>query len=149
MSTSTSISCQHSKCCIDRFSVTSVEFAQRLHTLLAPHLPSFPYPASVKRPNADTSRKPHSCNSNIRVYKYTPSQHFGPHYDEAVRDPQTGAKSEWTLLIYLTGVEDGLQGGEVFLHDDEYGTCNKLVVILRRCFTKRREASLERPSLHL
>ena len=25
----------------------------------------------------------------------------------------TGAVSEWTLLIYLTGVEDGVQGGEV------------------------------------
>lgn len=25
----------------------------------------------------------------------------------------TGAKSEWTLLIYLTGIEDGVEGGEV------------------------------------
>lgn len=25
----------------------------------------------------------------------------------------TGAKSEWTLLIYLTGAEDGVEGGEV------------------------------------
>lgn len=36
-----------------------------------------------------------------------------PHYDDSVRDPLTGAKSEWTLLIYLTGVEDGVEGGEV------------------------------------
>ena len=28
-------------------------------------------------------------------------------------DPLTGARSEWTLLIYLTGVEDGVVGGEV------------------------------------
>ena len=38
---------------------------------------------------------------------------FRPHYDDSVRDPATGAKSEWTLLIYLTGVEDGVEGGEV------------------------------------
>lgn len=36
-----------------------------------------------------------------------------PHYDDSVKDPLTGAKSEWTLLIYLTGVEDGVEGGEV------------------------------------
>ena len=36
-----------------------------------------------------------------------------PHYDDSVRDPITSAKSEWTLLIYLTGIEDGVEGGEV------------------------------------
>lgn len=36
-----------------------------------------------------------------------------PHYDDSVLDPLTGAKSEWTLLIYLTGVEDGVEGGSV------------------------------------
>lgn len=36
-----------------------------------------------------------------------------PHYDDSVLDPLTGAKSEWTLLIYLTGIEDGVEGGEV------------------------------------
>lgn len=58
-------------------------------------------------------RKPHSLNTNIRLYKYTPGQHFGPHYDDSVRDAMTGAKSEWTLLLYLTGAEDGVKGGEV------------------------------------
>jgi len=38
---------------------------------------------------------------------------YRPHYDDSVRDPMTGAKSEWTLLIYLTGAEDGVEGGEV------------------------------------
>lgn len=47
------------------------------------------------------------------MYKYTPGQHFGPHYDDSVRDNITGAKSEWTLLIYLSGTADGVQGGEV------------------------------------
>jgi hypothetical protein len=58
-------------------------------------------------------RLPHSLNSKIRVYKYAPGQYFGPHYDDSVRDTETGARSEWTLLIYLTGVDDGVQGGEV------------------------------------
>ena len=56
------------------------------------------------------------------MYKYTAGQYFGPHYDDSVRDSVTGAKSEWTLLIYLSGAEDGVQGGEVpfnaFFHLD-------------------------------
>ena len=96
----------------DRLSITSTEMADRLHSLLAPHLPPLPYPASLRRDGAE-ARAVHSCNSNIRMYKYTPGQHFGCHYDDAVRDPQTGARSEWTLLVYLTGVEDGVKGGEV------------------------------------
>lgn len=47
------------------------------------------------------------------MYKYTPHQHFGQHYDDSVKDAETGSKSEWTLLVYLTGAEDGVQGGEV------------------------------------
>ena len=59
------------------------------------------------------TRAAHSLNSNIRVYKYVAGQYFGPHYDDSVRYTTTGAKSEWTLLIYLTGVEDGVEGGQV------------------------------------
>ncbi|KAF8810117.1 hypothetical protein BYT27DRAFT_6502025 [Phlegmacium glaucopus] len=112
-----------------RFSVTSMDFAQKLHTLLLPHLPSFPYPTSAKRSTAvlDTPRKPHSCNSNIRVYKYAPSQYFGPHYDDSVRDPMTGAKSEWTLLIYLTGAEDGVEGGETLFYKEERGKPREVI----------------------
>lgn len=101
---------------IDRMSIPSVDFAQRMHAVLAPHLPEFPYPAWAKRPAgaAPSARRPaHSLNSNIRVYKYTQGQYFGPHYDDAVRDTETGAKSEWTLLVYLTGSQDGVEGGEV------------------------------------
>lgn len=91
---------------------------------MLPHLPKFRPPRKRAEP-----RKPHSFNSNIRIYKYTPSQHFGlsrsltleccqsyffrPHYDDSVKDAITGAKSEWTLLVYLTGVEDGVEGGQV------------------------------------
>ncbi|TDL27390.1 hypothetical protein BD410DRAFT_812418 [Rickenella mellea] len=94
-----------------RLSILSTEFAQNLFVMLAPHLPEFPFPASAKR-TTPSGRKPHSFNPNIRLYKYTPNQHFGPHYDESVRDMQTGAHSEWTVLVYLTGEEDGVLGGE-------------------------------------
>ncbi|KIM49472.1 hypothetical protein M413DRAFT_438659 [Hebeloma cylindrosporum] len=111
-----------------RFSVTSVDFAQKLHALLLPHLPSFPYPMSMRRPSAlDHPRRPQSCNSNIRVYKYAPSQYFGPHYDDSVHDAITGAKSEWTLLIYLTGVEDGVEGGETLFYKEERGKPRQVI----------------------
>ena len=96
----------------DRISTTSSDFAKTLFDLLEPHLPEFPYPASLKKSNSP-ARRAHSLNSNIRLYKYTPGQHFGAHYDESVKDTVTGARSEWTLLIYLSGVEDEVTGGEV------------------------------------
>ncbi|TEB36156.1 hypothetical protein FA13DRAFT_1727721 [Coprinellus micaceus] len=109
-----------------RFSITSLDFSQKLHSLLSPHLPSFPYPSSVhpKRRAAlaeGSPRHPHSFNSNIRIYKYTKGQYFGPHYDDSVKDALTGDTSEWTLLIYLTGEEDGVQGGETLFHQDQRG----------------------------
>lgn len=83
-------------------------------------------------------KKPLGLNSNIRLYRYTRSAYFGrewqlvslvhwaylladtqfsAHYDDEYVDKQTEYKSEWTLLIYLTG-EDTLdpalavKGGE-------------------------------------
>ncbi|KAI6150558.1 hypothetical protein BKA82DRAFT_4117185 [Pisolithus tinctorius] len=120
-----------------RTSVLSPSFAEKLHSLLLPHLPSFPYPASAsKRPTArendHRSRLPHSCNSNIRIYKYTPMQHFGAHYDDSVKDIHTGAKSEWTLLIYLTGVEDGVKGGETVFYIEKGKLRETIVAPLTR-----------------
>ena len=105
---------------VERISIPSVDFAQKLYTVLAPHLPEFPYPAWVKKPAGATARAAHSCNSNIRLYKYATGQYFGPHYDDSVRDAETGAKSEWTLLVYLTGAQDGVEGGEVGASDAVY-----------------------------
>jgi len=103
----------------DRISVISPDFAGRLFNVIGPHLPSFPYPASVATKARATARAGDSLNSNIRMYKYTANQHFGPHYDDAVVDPSgNGSKSEWTLLIYLTGVEDGVKGGETVFYLD-------------------------------
>ena len=101
----------------DRISVISPDFAARLFNVIGPHLPNFPYPASVATKAKATARAGDSLNSNIRMYKYTPNQHFGPHYDDAVVDPSgNGSRSEWTLLIYLTGVEDGVKGGETIFY---------------------------------
>ncbi|TCD66697.1 hypothetical protein EIP91_001051 [Steccherinum ochraceum] len=110
----------------DRISITSSDFAQSLYEVIRPHLPSFPYPASVRRPTSDHT--PHSLNSNIRMYKYTPGQHFGCHYDDSVKDSQTGAKSEWTLLIYLSGIEDGVKGGETIFYRDQRGKPTEKIV---------------------
>ncbi|KAI0256632.1 hypothetical protein BJV78DRAFT_294774 [Lactifluus subvellereus] len=111
-----------------RISISSPEFADRLWTILRPHLPSFPYPASTKRPNS-SARPAHSFNSNIRLYKYTPSQHFNPHYDDSVRDAKTGAISEWTLLVYLTGVEDGVQGGETIFYPNSKAKASEAMAV--------------------
>ncbi|KAI6045648.1 hypothetical protein EDC04DRAFT_3030930 [Pisolithus marmoratus] len=119
-----------------RLSVFSPPFSEKLHSLLLPHLPSFPHPASARKhptpENDHRSRLPHSCNSNIRIYKYTPLQHFGAHYDESVKDTHTGAKSEWTLLIYLTGAEDGIKGGETIFYDDKGKLRETIVAPLTR-----------------
>ncbi|EKM83063.1 hypothetical protein AGABI1DRAFT_118456 [Agaricus bisporus var. burnettii JB137-S8] len=112
-----------------RFSVASLDFAQRLHTLLTPHLPSFPYPSwSKKKTDTDELRLPHSFNSNIRMYKYCEGQYFGPHYDDSVKDTLTGVKSEWTLLIYLSGIEDGVEGGETVFYREERGKPRESIV---------------------
>ncbi|BGP21759.1 hypothetical protein JCM10295v2_000634 [Rhodotorula toruloides] len=57
-------------------------------------------------------RRAAGLNPNIRVYRYGEGDFFGPHYDDDIRDPASGWTSEWTLLIYLTGKEDGVVGGE-------------------------------------
>ncbi|KAH7099086.1 hypothetical protein BKA62DRAFT_325392 [Auriculariales sp. MPI-PUGE-AT-0066] len=57
-----------------------------------------------------------AMNQNIRVYRYEKGQSFGKHYDDSVF--VGGLRSEWTLLIYLTGVEDGVQGGETIFYPE-------------------------------
>ncbi|VDC06552.1 unnamed protein product [Peniophora sp. CBMAI 1063] len=101
-----------------RISYQSPSFASTLFTLIAPHMPDFPYPASEVKPGA-TARAAHSLNSNIRMYKYVPGQHFGQHYDDSTRDAISGERSEWTLLIYLSGLEDGVQGGETIFYNND------------------------------
>ncbi|KAJ7172600.1 hypothetical protein C8R46DRAFT_893569 [Mycena filopes] len=109
-----------------RFSITSVDFAKRLHAVFAPHLSPF-VPAKTGKAAVGPARPAHSFNSNIRVYKYTPLQYFGPHYDDDCRDSMTGAKSEWTLLLYLTGYEDGVEGGETLFYPSAKPTSEDVI----------------------
>ncbi|KIY74355.1 hypothetical protein CYLTODRAFT_416197 [Cylindrobasidium torrendii FP15055 ss-10] len=102
-----------------RFSVQSSTFAEHLRARLNPHLPAFAPSKSIRRSTRADSREAVAYNSNIRFYKYTPAQYFGPHYDDYVYDEETGQHSEWTLLVYLTGVEDGVVGGETIFYKDE------------------------------
>ncbi|EJD35902.1 hypothetical protein AURDEDRAFT_154766 [Auricularia subglabra TFB-10046 SS5] len=55
-------------------------------------------------------------NSGIRVYRYAQGQSFGRHYDDSIFC--RGLRSEWTLLVYLTGEEDGVQGGETVFYPE-------------------------------
>lgn len=54
---------------------------------------------------------------NIRIYGYTDGTFLGPHYDSSTRDPLSGWTSYWTLLIYLSGKEDGVEGGETVFYE--------------------------------
>jgi hypothetical protein len=46
---------------------------------------------------------------SIRIYSYTDGTFLGPFYDSSTRDHLSGWTSYWTLLIYLSGKEDGVE----------------------------------------
>ena len=52
---------------------------------------------------------------------------FGPHYDSSTRDPVSGWTSYWTMLIYLSGKEDGVEGGETVFYEN--GKNGKEIVV--------------------
>jgi hypothetical protein len=66
-------------------------------------------------------------HSNIRIYRYDQGMFFGPHYDSSTRDSWTGGTSYWTLLVYLTGEEDGVEGGQTVFYED--GKDGKEVIV--------------------
>ncbi|KAF9053551.1 hypothetical protein BDZ89DRAFT_1056147 [Hymenopellis radicata] len=102
-----------------RFSIDAPEFAERLRALLLPHLPLLPPSRALKKSKDIAPRHPVALNPGIRFYKYATDHYFGPHYDDYVLDEQSGQMSEWTLLIYLTGQEDGVEGGQTIFYKDE------------------------------
>mmetsp|Transcript_36661 Transcript_36661/g.80351 ORF Transcript_36661/g.80351 Transcript_36661/m.80351 type:complete len:219 (-) Transcript_36661:12-668(-) len=61
-------------------------------------------------------RKPVGLNPNIRIYKYVPGDVFGQHVDGS-NVVATGC-TEYTLLIYLSGAEQGLTGGETAFYEN-------------------------------
>lgn len=54
----------------------------------------------------------------IELTRVQPGQAFAPHYDDSVVD-SLGRRTRWTLLLYITGVEGGLEGGETIFHLDD------------------------------
>ncbi|OMJ22647.1 hypothetical protein AYI70_g2745 [Smittium culicis] len=50
-------------------------------------------------------KDPIGLHENIRLYKYSPGQKFGKHYDDHLFNYQ-GKRTEYTLLIYLNDLED-------------------------------------------
>jgi hypothetical protein len=73
-------------------------------------------------------------HSKIRIYRYDEGTFFGRHYDESTRDSATGFVSYWTLLVYLTGREDGVEGGETvfYLPGGRKGQEKEIVVDIER-----------------
>jgi len=59
-------------------------------------------------------RAPVGLNENIRIYKYTGGDVFGKHIDGS--NQTTLGRTEYTLLVYLTGYGDGLEGGETVFY---------------------------------
>ncbi|KAK9696000.1 hypothetical protein K7432_012697 [Basidiobolus ranarum] len=93
----------------DRFSIKDASFAQCIWENGIKEL--------CENWSAGT-KKAVGLNDNIRLYKYNPGQKFDQHYDDSVKDSQ-GRTSEFTLLIYLNGVDDTdfpLRGGETVFY---------------------------------
>jgi hypothetical protein len=98
-----------------RFSTTSPEFAKQLYEMVGIQKECKDWPSMF--PGKDLV--PVGLSSNIRVYRYEPGAIFGCHYDDHSIDPHYGpsfGKSEWTLLFYLTGEEDGVEGGQTVFY---------------------------------
>merc|ERR1712166_375041 len=76
--------------------------------------------AAAAELRADDDRKPVGLNPNIRIYSYSPGDLFGPHYDD-YNTMADGARTEFTLLLYLTGSAQGLVGGETTFYGPQGG----------------------------
>ncbi|KAF8321297.1 hypothetical protein DL93DRAFT_2130800 [Clavulina sp. PMI_390] len=99
----------------DRISIQSENFAQSLYRALEPHVSHL---ASFQT-HLSPAAQPVALNQNIRLYRYSDGQYFGPHYDDSISYTTASGEniwSEWTLLVYLTGVEDGVVGGETIFY---------------------------------
>ncbi|KAL9933114.1 hypothetical protein V8E36_007832 [Tilletia maclaganii] len=75
------------------------------------------WPSQDKPRKGCEPKRPAGLHANIRVYRYDPGAIFGPHYDQTSICPSTGLASEWTLLVYLSGPESGLVGGQTVFYD--------------------------------
>jgi hypothetical protein len=97
-----------------RFSQVSPEFAKQLYEKTGIQKEVAAWPSMF-----GNHLVPVGLSSNIRVYRYSTDQVFEAHYDQESVDPFFGSsfgKSEWTVLFYLTGIEDGVDGGQTVFY---------------------------------
>jgi hypothetical protein len=72
----------------------------------------------IQKQVKESRREGKGLNSNIRIYRYSNQQSFGPHYDDSVQDEETGLWTGWTLLVYLN---EDMEGGETVFYKDAPG----------------------------
>lgn len=97
-----------------RFSTISPKFAKELFESTGLSKVVASWPSIFPKLNV----KPVGLSSNIRIYRYDPGAIFACHYDDHSTDPYFGpswGKTEWTVLIYLTG-EPEVQGGQTVFY---------------------------------
>jgi len=69
-------------------------------------------------PQSLDSLRPVGCSPNIRLYKYTKGDSFGPHIDESNPGPSPGTVSKFTLLVYLSSLDGEKDGGRTIFYAD-------------------------------
>lgn len=96
----------------DRISIEDPQAAQNMWNTLRPII--------LQDPDLyDEFQTAKGLNPNIRIYRYGPGQYFGKHVDESVMTFVPKGVTKWTVLLYLTGTKEGLNGGETVFYDDK------------------------------
>ncbi|CAI5492885.1 unnamed protein product [Closterium sp. Naga37s-1] len=75
--------------------------------------------APVLQPLQAGNRKAVRLNPNMRVYRYSRGQQFGAHIDESVT-VAGGGRTEYTLLVYLSGAPSTWEGREEWEEGEGY-----------------------------
>ncbi|KAI5821224.1 hypothetical protein BZA77DRAFT_256300 [Pyronema omphalodes] len=117
----------------DRFQIHDATFAERLWQTSG-------LKEIVAREPVETwgGKEVLGLNPRIRIYRYSAGQFFDKHYDDTDQlnfgNPPVPARTTWTLLIYLTGVQDGIVGGETVFYTEATKTkkSEEVVVNLER-----------------
>ena len=73
----------------------------------------------VSCPCCESSLSPSVTLCSSWRCRYLPGQRFNRHYDDCI-DIGGGAKTAYTLLVYLSGKDSGLQGGETVFYGESY-----------------------------
>jgi hypothetical protein len=98
----------------DRLSIDRPDVAQAIFERLKPVL-------QVTKTDVIDGLAACACSSNIRLYRYNIGDSFGKHIDESNID-EVGRTTKLTVLIYLTGTGEGLQGGETKFYSNHYAS---------------------------